>query len=163
MCNKLYRKNLFQRYYADPMYKKNEDLYCNFLLFDNASSAIYEDFCGYRYRQHHETRESVEALIEILNIRRSFIDMCSDPVRKSAYHLWLSTLVNTLNKLSVSTDKGASDCYQICREQLKSEKQKLHMLSTKQQIAAKIHLNFRASAKIIYEIYGKYSQYRFEH
>ena len=37
------------------------------------------------------------------------------------------------------------------------------MLSTKQQIAAKIHLNFRASAKIIYEIYGKYSQYRFEH
>lgn len=163
MCSKLYRRELFRDFRIDKNMERNEDLFGNFILFGKASSAIYEDFCGYHYLQRHGIHQTAETLIEILSVRRKLIEMSSSPIREAAYRLWLSTLVNTLNQISVMDENNAVSAYQACRSLLQQERINLSVLSKKQQFAAKLHLYFPGPAKQIYRVYGKYSQYRYEH
>lgn len=163
MCCKLYRKELFDGFHVDKKIEKNEDLYCNFILFSRAASSVYEDFCGYYYRQRHETHQSAETLLDILSVRQELIGLSPSSISGAAYRLWLSTLVNTLNQLSVRSGKDASESYNICRRRLEQEADNLSSLSKKQQIAAKLHLKFPALARLVYSVYGKYAQYRYEH
>ena len=163
MCCKLYRRELFRDFRIENKIERNEDLFCNFVLFGKASSSLYEDFCGYNYLQRHRVQQTPEALREILSIRHDLIGMSSPSIRNAAYHLWLSTLVNTLNQLSVSKDELAPNFYEECREQLKKEADQLSLLSSKQKFSAKLHLRFPFLVRMIYRIFGKYSLYLYEH
>ena len=164
MCCKLYRRDLFKNFFIAPEMEVNEDLFGNFILFDKASTAVYEDFCGYHYRQRHGSYHDPETLMEILSVRHKLIMISETPlICNAAYRLWLSTLVNTLNKLSVNTENEITVFYNRCHKLLVSERNNIGMLSKKQQIAAILHLNFPKAAKMIYKIYGRYAKYRYEH
>lgn len=163
MCCKLYRKSLFRDFPIESRIKRNEDLYCNFLLFGIAESAVYEDFCGYFYRQRKDTTQPAKNLMEILMTRKEMLTISPNSLHDAVYRLWLSTLVNALNLLSVSPDKNAPACYRECMELLVKEQKNLAVLSKKQQIAAKLHMKSPLAARILYRIYGKYSKYRYEH
>lgn len=167
MCNKIFRRELFAGFSIPANIKHNEDLYGNFVLFDQAQKSVYEDFCGYRYRIHSDSAsggpQSIQSLREILSVRQLIFEMSSPSLRNDAYQLWLSTLVNTLNKVSDKTDSEAKLFYNECLGLLKSEKENLPHLSRKQKIAANLHLYTPEVAKLIYRFYGKYSGYRYEH
>ena len=167
MCNKLYRRELFNDFNIAERIQHNGDLYCNFILFGKASSAIYEDFCGYHYRRYADSVsgdfEAVDSLRDILSVRHELLDMSSPPVQAAAYTLWLSTLVNIINRVSYRADEESGTFYKECMEQLKHEKHNLSCLSQKQQIIAKMHLRMPKTARLIYRAYGKYSLYRYEH
>ena len=167
MCCKLYRRELFDEFDVSSRIQKNGDLYCNFLLFDKAGSAVYEDFCGYFYRRQPSSDavniQSVEKLRGILSVRHDLLRMSSPSIRAAAYRLWLSTLVNTLNQVSVSKDPQKQDFYEECQNLLQTEKDNISLLSHKQQIVAMLHLHSPHIARICYRIYGKYSLYRYEH
>ena len=98
MCCKLYRRELFDDFDISDRIQYNGDLYCNFLLFQKANSAVYEDFCGYLYRQRHYSDitnvQSVKRMRGILNVRREILKMSTPTIHDAAYSLWLSTLVN---------------------------------------------------------------------
>ncbi len=163
MCCKLYRRELFQEFNAEKKYERNEDLYCNFILFGKAEKSVFEDFCSYRYRQRHGIFQSDETLMDILSVRYELIGMSSPSVRDAAYRLWLSTLVNTMNQLSVRQQNNSAGLYHECRMRLKEESDKISLLKKKQQIAAKLHLKSPRLARLIYSVYGKYTLYRYEH
>ena len=163
MCSKLYRSELFHDFNVSDRIDHNGDFFCNFILFGKAKKSVYEDFCGYRYRQRHNVRQSVNTLMDILSIRQKVVGLSSGPIRDAAYRLWLSTLVNTLNQISVSSDKEAPVCYSECLDLLKAEQKNIAVLSKKQRIAANLHLKHPKSARMIYQLYGKYSQFRYEH
>lgn len=167
MCCKLYRKELFDNFSVEARIRNNGDLYCNFLLFSKAKSAVYEDFCGYRYRRNPGSAsgnfDSVNVLRRVLSVRRDILEMSPAGIRESAYHLWLSTLVNTLNRIRPGDGPEAAAFYEDCRSSLRAEENNLGILSRKQQAAAKLHLKTPHLARLIYRIYGKYSLYRYEH
>ena len=168
MCCKLYRRELLTDFQPDSFVLHNGDLACNFLLFEKAGQAVYEDFCGYHYRRHENSVsadwQSVETLRGILSVRWNIYKKCSPGViQDGAYRLWLSTLVNVLNQLSTNTEEGASEFYNELRDVLKEEKDNISLLAKKQQIAAKLHLTAPSLAALIYRVYGRYSLYRYEH
>ena len=167
MCNKLYRRELFSDFNIAERIQHNGDLYCNFILFGKTSSAIYEDFCGYHYRRYADSvsgdSEAVDSFRDILSVRHKLLEMSSPPVQAAAYTLWLSTLVNFINRVSYRADEEAGTFYKECMEQLKQEEQNLSCLSQKQQVVAKMHLRIPKIARLIYRVYGKYSLYRYEH
>lgn len=164
MCCKLYNRDLFRNFFIAPEMETNEDLFGNFILFNRASSAVYEDFCGYHYRQRHGSDHDPETLMKILSVRHELIKRSEMPlVCDAAYRLWLSTLVNTLNQLSVSADNEAAVFYNKCCKLLVPERNNIGMLSKKQQIAAQLHLRFSKAVRLIYKIYGKYAKHRYEH
>ncbi len=167
MCCKLYRRELFNGFDVSERIRHNGDLYCNFLLFDKASSAVYEDFCGYLYRQRPYSgladAQSVERLRGILSVRHDILKMSEPPIHSAAYRFWLSTLVNTLNQVSVSGDPQKEAFYEECRALLRTEKDNISRLSWKQQTAALLHLHAPGLARLCYRVYGKYSIYRYEH
>ena len=99
----------------------------------------------------------------ILSVRHDLIGMSAAAIREAAYRLWLSTLVNTLNQLSVHKEKDAAEAYAECREMLRAEAENIPVLSKKQQIAAKLHLDFPRLSALIYSVYGRISLYRYEH
>ena len=167
MCNKLYRRSLFRDFNIAERIQHNGDLYCNFILFGKASSAIYEDFCGYQYRRYADSVsgdfESIDSLRDILSVRHELLEMSSSPVKAAAYTLWLSTLVNTINRVSYRTDEESAAFYNECMAQLRQEKHNLSALSRKQQLIAGMHLQMPKTARMVYRVYGKYSLYRYEH
>ena len=167
MCCKLYRRELFDDFDISNRIQHNGDLYCNFLLFDKAASAVYEDFCGYLYRLNHYSDitnvQSVERLRDNLSVRHDILKMSSPSICKAAYKFWLSTLVNTLNIVAVSPDPQKTAFYEECRMLLRTEKDNISRLSPKQQIAALMHLHSPVIARLCYRVYGKYSLYRYEH
>lgn len=163
MCCKLYRRALFRDFPVERNISTNEDFYYNFHLFNESSLAVYEDFCGYCYQCRHKNFQSTETLLEILSVKYKLIGMSPSPIKEAAYRLWLSSLVNTLNLLSVSQQKTAADLYDICRKRLREEAENISILNKKQQIAARLHLEFPLLARSIYRIYGKYSLYQYEH
>lgn len=167
MCCKLYRRELFHGFQPEAFVQHNGDLFCNFILFDKISQAVYEDYCGYCYRRHENSVsadwQSVETLRMVLSVRHMILERSSGIIRKGAYRLWLSTLVNVLNQLSTNSEKEAADFYNECRKTLKMEQENIPRLSQKQQIAAKLHLYSPTLARLFYRVYGKYSLYRYEH
>ena len=163
MCSKLYRAELFLDFNVTDRIEHNGDFYCNVLLFEKSKLSVYDDFCPYLYRQHYNLEQSVETMMGILSVRQKMIAMCSPSVRDAACRLWLSTLVNTLNRFSVSSDPEAPAAYHKCIDILKKNREKIPSLSRKQQIAAELHLKAPLAAKMVYRLYGKYSQYRYEH
>ena len=163
MCCKLYRRELFRNFHIESKMERNEDLYSNFILFNEASLAVYEDFCGYCYLQRHGSIPSADILLEILSVRYKLVEMSSGRIQDAAYRLWLSSLVNTLNQLSTRQENEAYESYGICRIRLKEEAENISVLDKKQKIAAKLHLECPGLARLIYRIYGKYSLYRYGH
>ena len=166
MCCKLYKAELFRDTRLDYSVRTNEDLLCNFSLFEKSSAAVYEDFCGYHYRRHDSNASanwrSVESLKTILGVRWEILEKCSGEIRKAAYRLWLSTLVHALNLSCTGSGKEAAVFYKSCREKLSREKNSISCLSAKQRLAARLHLAAPWLARQIYIPYGKYSLYRYE-
>jgi len=167
MWNKIYKADLFQGIHLTAPVRHNGDLVCNFELFERARSAVYEDFCGYRYRKHSGAVsadwKSVNTLKTVLKVRRDLLEKSTGAIRSGAYRYWLSTLVHSLNLLSVSDEEEAPMCYEECRKLLRNEEEGLSCLSMKQRIAAWLHLINPALARLVYLPYGKISQYRYEH
>ncbi len=167
MCNKIYRAELFRDVQFDAPIRHNGDLVCNFELFGKADSAVYEDFCGYRYRRHDSSIssdwQSVDTLKTILFVRRGLMEKSTGTIRPAAYRMWLSNLIHVLNQLSQNPKQEAADFYAECRETLRSEKSGISCLNLKQQAAARLHLASPKLARLVYKIYGPFSLYRYEH
>ena len=69
LCNKLYRKDLFDNVRFDEAIKFNEDVLANYLLFENADKSVYTDKAYYTYFQNTDSAtHSVKSNIGIEQI-----------------------------------------------------------------------------------------------
>lgn len=71
LCNKLYRRELFDAILKDRNYnlsiRNNEDLLMNYYLFKRASKSVYEDFCPYHYIKRKGSASTSEVNIHMLS------------------------------------------------------------------------------------------------
>lgn len=164
LCNKLFRKNLFQRLlYTDVMdrnIKINEDLLMNYILFSNANMSVFQDICKYHYlvRSTSASRASLNQhkIFDPIQVKQLILDMKIDGMTEAAEKAYISTCVNVYNSLVV--DKSS----QFAREQkmvwnlVKEHKTWIPLLSRKQQILAWLILHWPTGYKPIYRFYAKY-------
>lgn len=80
LCNKLYRRTLFEGVSFDLGVAQNEDLLLNWKLFQKANGMAMLDFVGYYYRQHEASsshKPLTDRMIEDqLTVAQSILDDC---------------------------------------------------------------------------------------
>ena len=83
LCNKLFRKTLFQSLLhttvMDRSIKINEDLLMNYILFSNANMSVFQDICKYHYlvRNTSASRASLNQnkIFDQIRVKKMILDM----------------------------------------------------------------------------------------
>ena len=164
LCNKLFRKTLFQSLLhttvMDRSIKINEDLLTNYILFSKANMSVFQDICKYHYlvRSTSASRASLNQhkIFDPIRVKQLILDMKINGMTEAAKKAYIGTCVNVYNSLVV--DKSS----QFAREQkmvwnlVKEHKTWIPLLSRKQQILARLILYWPTGYKPIYRFYAKY-------
>ena len=164
LCNKLFRKTLFQSLLhttvMDRSIKINEDLLMNYILFSNANKSVFQDICKYHYlvRSTSASRTSLNQhkIFDPIRVKQLILDMKINGMTESAEKAYIGTCVNVYNSLVV--DKSG----QFVREQksvrnlVKEHKAWIPLLSRKQQLLARLILYWPIGYKPMYRFYAKY-------
>ena len=158
LCNKIYKAELLYDSCLDKSITNNEDLLRNFVLFNRSKKNVYEDFCGYQYYQRNNSmsknQDKVVAIAkDIMRARRMIVLNSSSEIRPYALRSWLSSVINAVNELIYIDSAEAKSCCTHCRDILIKEKENLHYLIKRQQIAAKLIIAFPKVYKNIYSLY----------
>lgn len=156
LCSKLYAAQLLPDSCPDASVIHNEDLLRNFVLFRRAKRSVFEDFCGYRYRQHPCSMSGdpsgvLQRYRDIIRARRLILDCCPEEALPYAMRLWLSAHVNAINHCSRDAESEAF-C-EVCRSVLRRERKNLRFLIPRQRVAAGLILYAPGLHRILYEIY----------
>ena len=158
LCNKLYKAELLYDSCLDKSITNNEDLLRNFVLFNRSDKNVYEDFCGYQYYQRNNSMsknqdKAVAIAKDIMRARRMIVLNSSSEIRPYALRSWLSSVINAINELIYIDSSDAKSCCTHCRDILIKEKEHLHYLIKRQQIAAKLIIALPKVYKSIYSLY----------
>lgn len=158
LCNKIYSKKIIQNSCLDVSVQNNEDLLRNFTLFSRAEKSVYEDFCGYHYLQRagsmsKDSSKTVKIFRHIEKARKIIVDNSSDEIFPYAFRLLLSLYVNQINQNYASKDEEVRKLNKECRDILKKERNNLHYLIKRQQIAAYLIIYAPWLHRIIYKLY----------
>ena len=164
LCNKLFRKTLFQSLLhttvMDKSIKINEDLLMNYFLSSNANMSVFQDICKYHYlvRSTSASRVSLNQhkIFNPIRVKQLILDMKINGMTESAERAYIGTCVNVYNSLVV--DKSG----QFVREQksvrnlVKEHKAWIPLLRRKQQLLARLILYWPTGYKPMYRFYAKY-------
>lgn len=97
LCNKLYRKNLFQNL-EEKMpagIRNNEDLLMNFYLFSQAKQSVFEDFCPYHYRIREGSashgKPNAHHIYDPIRVHERILEQCQESLRPDAQRALVHT------------------------------------------------------------------------
>ncbi len=159
LCNKLYRAPLLPESCLDPAIFTNEDLLRNFVLFSRAQVSVYEDFCGYEYRQRGTTPTDWDKLrrsyADILAARRLILDRAGPDIYPHALRCWLSAHLNCIQQTLNTQDPALKALSQSCRKTLKTERKNIRCLIPRQRLAAYLILYTPALHRTVYSLYKR--------
>ena len=164
LCNKLFRKTLFQSLLhttvMDRSIKINEDLLMNYILFSNANMSVFQDVCKYHYlvRSTSASRASLNQhkIFDPIRVKQMILDMKINEMTEAAQKAYIGTCINVYNSLVM--DRSG----QFVREQksvwnlVKEHKIWIPLLSVKQQLLARLILYWPTGYKPMYRFYAKY-------
>ena len=164
LWNKLFNRGLFQRILkedlVDRTLKINEDLMMSFILFQEAHSAIFEDFCPYHYftRSASATRSVFKAykLLDPVKVRKWILDQVEPELKDIAWRKYLAACGEAFARLS-----GQKNCKDKSRELktvLKDNKDKWPLLTKNEQIKTRLMMNSPALYRFAYGLYEKIIQ-----
>lgn len=164
LCNKLFKKKLFHSLFAentmDRSLKNNEDLMMNFILFREADSSIYEDFCPYHYlaRTTSVTRASFQEhkLLDPVKAREWILKQSNSELEDIAWRKYLTTCGEAYAGLS-----GHKECKEKSKELkqiLKDNKNKWPVLTKNEQIKIRLMLTSAGFYRFLYGAYEKLIQ-----
>ena len=98
LCNKLYRKNLFQNLSMDTTIRINEDLLMNYWLFKSAECSVFEDVCPYHYmlRQGSAATSVINEhkLWDPYHVSEIIYNDSEDAIKPFAYRKLVRLLIN---------------------------------------------------------------------
>ena len=164
LCNKLFHKSLFHSLLHDDVLdrtlKINEDLLMNFILFKEAKTAIYEDFCPYHYmtRSTSATRSEFKAykVLDPVKVRKWILEHVDSELTNIA---WNKYLVCCYNAYSVIYNKSGMELEsKELKETLKSNKEKRKFLSKREQMKLIFILYMPGVYNAVYRFYEKHFQ-----
>ncbi len=162
LCNKLYRKQLFDGLDMDLSIKINEDLLMNFYLFQKSKKSVFYDVCKYHYlvREGSTSRSALNKhkIYDPILVKKIICEKSDGFVKEIAKHMYVITCINVYHSLITTEHKN------IYCEDEKKVRDMIRTLKTGSNFSKKniwmilgiIYMPFLY--KIVYCIYAKYIQ-----
>lgn len=162
LCNKLFRKNLFQGWSMDESIKINEDLLMNYYLFSNAETTIFDDWCPYHYIVRNasasRSRLNEHKIYDPVRVKeRILADVC-DELRCDAQRAFVSTCVYTYCGLVLERDYPTIQAKCELRKRLKGHNTWLNLLPRRTKMLAVLILKMPVLLELVYPIYVRFFQ-----
>lgn len=166
LCNKLYRKTLFDNIIngnlMDENIKINEDLLMNYILFSNAQKSVFEDFCPYHYivRRTSASRQNLNKykIYDPIKVKRKIIELSDENMKENAYAAYIGTCINVYNTIVCAQNPELKDDKIKVRNYIKAYRQWISLLGKKQKLLANMILYFPAIFGIAYRFYVNHFQ-----
>lgn len=160
LCNKLYRRDLFNNIYIDKTIKINEDILLNYLLFKQVKKSLYIDIPKYNYweREQSSTKriDKVRINLDCVKVAKYIYDDCDNEKLKelSRFRLIVS-LTELLKSYIYSNDNSYKEESKRIVLELKSLCKECTLLNRKIKIKIKLICNYPYIFKLVYYIYDK--------
>ena len=160
LCNKLYKKKLFNGFQFEPSIKINEDLLANVQLFQKAKKTVFEDVCLYHYLRREDSASksaiSEKHIFHPLKVREKILDICKYETQKIQNQSEVSYLLTNISIFSLLQTNGGS-LYKtnasIFRKNLSQRTNSLPLLSRSSRIHAYLIIYCPFLCKYIFAIY----------
>ena len=161
LCNKLFRKSLFEGLSMPTEIKINEDLLMNYYLFSNAAQTVFDDWCPYHYivRNTSASRAKLNdhKIYDPIRVKEYIRQAAPDDILADAQRAYLNTCINTYHVLMCAGAEYRVDLYQV-REQIKQEKRLFSLLSKKRALMARLIIDAPVVYRPIYSLYCRFFQ-----
>ena len=156
LCNKLYKKSLFEDIELDTNIKINEDLLLNYYLFKNSQLSIFEDLTKYHYliRDNSASRSKLNdyKIYDPIRVKEVILNDADDEYKSTAQKVFLRTLIYVYNSLIINEGDFVNDKKKI-RKMIFSNRCYCSLLNSKLKIMTNMIMLIPNFYKIIYKIY----------
>lgn len=161
LCNKLFKKDLFvsiiNNSKLDYSIKNNEDLLMNYMLFSNASTLIYEDFCPYVYKIREESASRGELnsnkIFDPIKVKQIIHSISDEKMKKHTLSAYISTCINQYNSL-IFKKTYTKDIIKV-KNLIKEQRSNFNLLPLKRRIFALLIFYLPIFYKLFYWLYSK--------
>lgn len=161
LCNKLFRRELFQGWTMDRSIRINEDLLMNYYLFSRGESSVFEDWCPYHYivRNSSASRGTLNdhKIYDPIRVREMIRQAAGENIRADAQRAYVNTCINTYHTLLFAGRAYHADRRKI-RNLLKQESKYFPLLGKKRALLALLITCVPAIYKPVYGLYCRYFQ-----
>jgi glycosyltransferase involved in cell wall biosynthesis len=161
LCNKLFRKTLFAGWEMDAGIKINEDLLMNYYLFSSSESAVFDDWCPYRYivRRTSASRAkiNVHKIYDPIRVKDLIRQAAPEEIASDAQLAYINTCMSVYHTLLLSGPEFRDDLTKV-RDLLRHEKKSFSLLGKKRTMMANLIIFAPVVYKPIYGIYCRYFQ-----
>ena len=165
LCNKLFRKELIVRLVnedqMDLAIRYNEDLLMNFLLFQFARNAVFEDICSYHYLARNSsasrTNFNLDRVLDPIKVRQYIVDQSEPETLDIAWRRYLTTCGNGYYTLFKRRPEYKSEA-QALKSELLADKAHWETLTGKERTKLKMMLYTPRLYHCVYSIYAKFFQ-----
>lgn len=162
LCNKLYRRDLFDEILRHPEsladIKINEDLLMNFYLFRSANKSVFEDICPYHYlvRQGSATRQKLNpaAIHDPIRVKARILAEAPRELMPLAQRAFLSTCVDTCNRIVASGQRELKADLTRIREVIITHYVWKDLLSRKQRMLVVLLRHAPWLYRLVYRVYN---------
>lgn len=161
LCNKLFRRNLFQGWEMDESIRINEDLLMNYYLFSNAEVSVFDDWCPYHYivRSASASRAKLNPhkIYDPIRVKEIICEAASVEVREDARRAYINTCINTYHVLMLAGAQYRDDLRKI-RSLIRQKKDDFFLLGTKRAMMARLIIQAPLIYKPVYGLYCRFLQ-----
>lgn len=156
LCNKLFKKSLFEDVKLDMNIKINEDLLLNYYLFKNSQLSIFEDLTKYHYiiRDNSASRSKLNdyKIYDPIRVKEIILNDANDEYKSTAQKVFLRTLIYVYNSLIINEGDFVNDKKNI-RKMIFSKKCYCSLLNSKLRIMTYMIMLIPNIYNIVYRIY----------
>lgn len=164
LCNKLFRKYLFDGLIMPLDIKINEDLLMNYYLFSNAEQTVFDDWCPYHYIVRSTSASRVKLndnkIFDPIRVKEIILESASDEVRPDAQRAFVNTCVYSYCGLLLAKGTDVRQAKKVFRCKLQKNKTWITLLSTRAKILAYLIIYLPRFLQIIYPVYASHFQKR---
>lgn len=161
LCNKLFRKTLFQGWEMDKTIRINEDLLMNYYLFSNARSSVFDDWCPYHYIVRSTSASRVRLndykIYDPIRVKDIIRQAAGDELHWDVQCAYLNTCINTYNSLLCAGDAYVADLRKV-RQLLATERTTFLLLGRKRSMMAQLIVGAPLIYKPVYLFYSRFLQ-----
>jgi len=161
LCNKLFRKELFQGLIMDETIRINEDLLMNYYLFANARSSVFDDWCPYHYivRSTSASRAKWNShkIYDPIRVKEIICQRAPADINNDSKRAYISTCINIYHSLILAGAAYRKDMEKV-RDMLIQEKMAFSLLGKKRQLMAAMIIYIPRIYHLIYRFYCRFFQ-----
>ena len=157
LCNKLFRKELFQCWRMDESIRINEDLLMNFYLFSAAEQTVFEDWCPYHYivREGSASRTKLNEhkIYDPIIVKKVILENCDDGILVDAKSAFMTTCVYIYCGLLM--EQGVEEHLAAVRKEIVSHQEWVMLLPKRTKLLAELAIRMPTLLRHLYPVYAQ--------